>query len=352
MNSGLMVRSRSLFIKKPGTLLAMFYLFAIPACASAACSFGQDHAEVLQQRIDSADKLIADGTRVEQRTGILLDQFKQLRPYSAERKLAENASIDVYSLYESLFKQYEDALNQYKQHRKEYFEHAQQYHQMQQPQSIEGANSQEPDSQDDANVSGVLRFKAQDKCSQLQQLEGRIIRNEANLEQMVSDLQTSMQKESQAMFASSWGAANQLAIQNSNLAGQYNHLGMLKTSKYAENVHNLIAEANRDGSYGSHMQAYKDLNNGNTMEGEIHRRCQAHIQFANSALNDLASMRPAGMSLVAPKPDERVFTANDIQRESSELDSEYANVQELFAKLESVRKSMPPTLKKDKGITN
>ncbi len=315
---------------------------------------GQDHAVILQQRIDSADRLIADGSQIEQRTGILLDRFNQLREQTSNRQLAGNQSIDVFALYESLFKQYEDALNQYKQHRKDYFAHAQQYHQAQQPESIVGSSSQDPSANgnDLSNTPGVLKFKAQDKCAALQQLEGRIISNENRLEQMVNDLASSMQKESVSMFATAWTAANQLAMENGRLASQYNSLGTQKTAWYSHNVHNFIAEANRDGAYGAHVQAYRDLSNGNAMEAEIYKRCQGHMQRATSTLSELASIRPPALSLAAPQPGQAPITADQLQRESNSLDSEYDNVQDLFAKLESVRKSMPPSLKKNKGITN
>lgn len=335
-------------------MLASLFTLGDVACVSAACSMGQDHAVILQQRIDSADRLIADGSQIEQRTGILIDRFNQLLDRTSNRKLAGNQSLDVFALYESLFKQYEDALAQYKQHRKEYFDHAQQFHQMQQPESIVGSVSQDSDTSgnDYANTPGVQRFRAQDKCAALQQLEGRIIANETRLQEMVAELASSMQKESTAMFASSWSAANQLATQNSNLASQYNQMGMQKTAWYSQNVHNFIAEANRDGAYGAHIQAYKDLSNGNAMESEIFKRCKEHMRNATSTLSDLASIRPAGLSLAAPQPGQAPITADQLQRESNTLDSEYANVQDLFAKLESVRKSMPPSLKKNKGITN
>jgi hypothetical protein len=357
------VRYRQLFvISGAGLLLAYGLLAASIGPVFAACSFGQDHAVLLQQRIESADRLIADATQIEQRTGILIDQFQQLK--DRNKRLASSvtdSSINVFTLYESLFKQYEDALNQYNQHRKEYFAHTRQFHQMHQPDSIVGANSQiqsansspyGDNSSGFANAAGVLKFKAQDKCTQLQALEGRILANESRLDDMVSDLETSMQKESQAMFANSWMAANQLAIQNSTLASQYNHLGMQKTAWYSQNVHNFIEEANRDGAYGAHVQAYRDLSNGNAMESEIYKRCQAHVQRASSTLNELASMRPQGLSISPPGAGQQAITADQLQRESNQLDSEYANVQDIFAKLESVRKSMPPSLKKNKGITN
>jgi len=351
------LRSRLLVVNSGVRLLSALFLFFgnVPE-ARAACCVGQDHAVVLQQRIDSADRLIADGTAIEQRSGILIDRFSRLQNYSSKRKLAASETIDVYGLYESLFKQYEDGLAQYKQHRKDYYAHVQQYHQSQQPVEIVGSNSQIPSQNEDqtaagfANAAGVLKFKVQDKCTALQTLEGRILANEAQLQGMISDLASSMQTESQSIFADNWMSANQLAIQNSNLAGQYNHTGMQKTAWYSQNVHNFIEEANRDGAYGAHMQAYKDLSSGNAMEAEIFKRCKAHMQRASSSLGELAQMRPSGVSMAAPKPDQAPITADLIQRESNALDVEYANVQDLFGKLESVRKSMPPSFRKSKGI--
>lgn len=291
----------------------------------------------LEARSASADRLIADGTRLVRET----------------RLLAANAETpDAFGLYESLFNQYQDALARYKQHRREYFEHVQQYHNTQsQPESIY-PNSNPSQSNNDQNSPGslqALKYAVEDKCAQLQQLETTIISNERQLEAMVASLRNSQQKESQAIFSSNWTAASGLAAQNSSLVAQFNHMAMMKNAQVFKSVSSLIAEANRDGAYNAHMQAYKDFSQSNGMEVALNKRSNMHGQVATMVQSQLAAMRPEGLSMPALDPNRPAVTADQLQQESNALDSEYANVQDLFAKLESVRKSMPPSLPGTKG---
>jgi hypothetical protein len=314
--------------------------------------------ETVEARIESADRLISDGVRLNAETESLLNGFSRLAkldeessPFQSQRIASSAVTENVYQLYENLFQQYEQALAQYKQHRRDYYEHSQLYHNQPQPDMISPTDLVQSSS-NSSNSGGMqaLQFRAQDKCQQLQQLESTIIANEQRLQQMVSDLIVSQQKESVALFASAWADANQLAVKNGNLAAQFNHFGLLKTAQVANAVHDLIAEANRDGAYSAHMLAYKNLSDSNNAEQQINKRSNIHGQLAMRYLSQLASMRPVNAPVIAPSnPNQPTFSADQLEQENNALDQEYARVQDLFAKLESVRKSMPPSFN-PKGI--
>ena len=313
----------------------------------------------VQSRIASADKLIADGERLNAKTKKLIDTVdsinkldEKVSPFPAQRIASGATTTNAYELYDSLFKEYYQALAQYKQHRQAYDAHVNAYHQNPQPEMI-APTPTDPAASTSATFNGMraLKFQAQDKCQQLQQLESNIISNEQQLQQMISNLMASQQKESAAMFASAWSDANQLAQQNGQLTAQFSHQGLQKTASVANSVHQLIELANRDGAYSAHMEAYKNLADSNNVEQELNKRMNIHGQWAMRFISQLAAMRPQSQGPSAPGTDGgRVYTASDLAKENDELDQEYAHVQELFGKLESVRKTMPKTYK-PQGIT-
>lgn len=310
----------------------------------------------VQSRIDSADELLADGARIEKQTRNLIEAVNKISaadrdssPFPSQRIASSAVTEDVYSLYENLFRQYEEALAAYKRHREAYNQHALQYHNQPQPDMISPSELYQAKTPAAGGLQ-ALRFRAQDKCAQLQQLENTIIANEQQLQQMLSDLAISQQKESAALFASAWADANQLAMQNSNLAAQFNHMGLQKTAQVANSVHDLIELANRDGAYSAHIEAYKNLSDSNNVEQQIVKRSNYHGQVAMQTLSRLAAMRPAGQMPGVPSSEQRSYSAADLEQENNALDSEYARVQDLFQKLESVRKSMPPNFSPKQGI--
>jgi len=312
-----------------------------PAHAGDNCCVEQDEA-TLTKRLESAERLIADGTRLDETNRALIHNLKVA---------AGGVTENVYQSYEGLFKQYYDALAAYQQHRRDYLDHVQSYHtQNQQPEMISPSQSYGSNQQPVRGGLQPLKYKTQDKCDQMQQLESTIIANEQQLTTMVSNLMIAQQKESAAMFANEWSAANQLAIQNSRFASQFNDLGILKTAQVSRSVHNLIMEANRDGAYNAHMEAYQNLSTSNGMEQLINKRSNMHASYAMQTMTQLAAMRPAGMPMNGPAAGPaRVYTSADLEQESNALDQEYAGVQALFAKLEAVRKAMPPKLKGKTG---
>lgn len=313
----------------------------------------------IQSRIASADKLIADGDRLNAKTQKLMSTVdainkldEKVSAFPSQRIASGVTTPNAYELYDSLFKEYYQALAQYKQHRQEYNAHVNAYHQNPQPEMI-APTPTDPNASTSATFNGMraLKFQAQDKCQQLQQLESNILSNEQQLQQMISNLMASQQKESAAMFASAWSDANQLAQQNGQLASQFSHQGLQKTASVANSVHQLIELANRDGAYNAHLEAYKNLADSNNVEQELNKRMNIHGQWAMRFLGQLASMRPQNQGPSAPGADGgRVYTASDLAQENNELDKEYAHVQDLFGKLESVRQTMPKTYK-PQGIT-
>ncbi len=293
----------------------------------------------LYQRLQSAMTLIANARKLNDDSSKLTELVGTVA--------ANATTVDVYGQYDDIFRQYEIALNNYKQHRREYLEHVQRFHQSQQPEMISGQSSNfGSDAQSNFGIK-PLQFRVNDACGQLQQLESSLIANEMKLESMINSLAAAQQKESPAAFSELWSEANQLAVSNSSLSSQFNHLGIQKTAGISRNVRSLIDQANRDGAYSSHLQAYNNLSRGNGLENEIYQRSNMHAKFALTVLSRLSMMRPPNLALSQPpSSDNRVFSAEELSNESQALDKEYGNVQNLFAKLEAVRKSMPPTFKK------
>lgn len=350
-------------------ILVAFLLSAVagtPAFAENCCDANSSRLSETQlrarmeARIDSANRLIADGKRITARSKTLMDTAELLSrldekssPFPSQRIASGVTTPDVYQLYESLFKEYYQALAQYKEHRQEYNAHVNAYHQSSQPEMIAPTPTDNTNASSSATFNGMhaLRFQVQDKCQQLQQLESQILSNEQQLQQMISNLIVSQQKESAAMFASAWSDANQLARQNGVLSSQFSHQGLQKTASVANSVHSLIELANRDGAYSAHMEAYKNLADSNNVEQELNKRMNIHGQYAMRFMSELASMRPQGQEPSAPSAGgATVYSAAELAQENDALDREYAHVQDLFSKLESVRQTMPKTYK-PQGIT-
>ncbi len=333
-------------MKVPGfrRILILAFILAIgnqlPGTArEAECCNAAGDDKLLVQRLQSATLLIARAKQLNHDTSKLSNLVG---------KIAANATtVDVYSQYEDIFHQYEIALKNYKQHRREYFDHVQRFHQTQQPDMISGQSSSFGSNAQSSLGIKPMKFRVNDACDQLQQLESTLIANEGKLDSMIYALYGAQQKEGQTSYAALWSEANQLAIADSALASQFNHLGIQKTAGISQSVRSLIDEANRDGAYSAHLQAYNNLSRGNDLENEIYQRSNMHGKFALSMLSRLARMKPPDMALSqAPSTDNRVYSAEDLSNESRALDAEYADVQNLFAKLEVVRKSLPPSFQK------
>lgn len=329
----MILRQRLLFAICTLSLVCLF-------CASAGaqcCKPDSDSDERWGNRLRSAEQLIADGREWQTKANDLAGRVGHLAAKG-------NSTNELWSQYQSLFQQYEQLLSSYRQHRQAYSAHVQSYHNMQSSVQQVNGSLDSVIASDPSNAMKPIKVAAQDKCAELQQLESSIINNETKLGSMMDQLYAATQKESASMFASLWSQANSLAMQDSMQANQFNHMGLLKTAQNTRSVHDLIAEANRDGAYNAHMQAYKDLSQGSTLEHEIYKRSNEHSNFAMSTLSKLAQMKPQGFSNNAPPPDTTVYSSDDLLRESHSLDQEYANVQALFQKLEAVRKALPPNL--------
>lgn len=326
----------------------------------------------IESRIASANKLIKQGRRIEQQQSRLSNRIKD------KLLAAGSQSANPWTAYQSLFLEYEKALSAYQQHRREYFAHAQQYHGVQ---SFSGsaqsstpygqASSQSPSMQQSFGTTpsptGLtpLKVQAQDKCDQLVALETKLLESEGYLAKLVSQLQYGQSRESQSMLIGMWSDAEQVARQVQGMASQFNHQGIQKTGSYSQNVHGLIMEANRDGDYGAHMDAYRELSRSNTIQQDINKHANLHGQFAMQMLFTLNSLKPPGAipgggspSSLPGSPTGAVteydpgsssfgpgasYDATQLAQESRALDLEYAQVQELMSRLEILRQALPPT---------
>lgn len=334
-------------------LVSTVLLFCVDVTACFAQAFSAEECSSLE-RLQSAERLIEDGRAWQNSALELCERIDSLK--NARRtEIAGDAAADSMGLwrsYQELFKEYEQSLAEYRQHRHDYFEHAQRFHNRSSaPEAINGSPSQMSSlsQMGTGEVSSTnfrpLKLQAQDKCAELQELEQNIVVNEQRLEELLQDLSEAQQKESSGTFASLWNEANDLAMKNNELAGKFNHIGIQKTMQSSKNVHNLILEANRDGAYSAHLNAYRDLSQSNNLQQEIFKRANQHGRFAVMALSKLSVMRPS-LQGVPPEPDSKVYSAEDLEQQSADLDQEYANVQSLFEKLETIRKSLPPQLQK------
>lgn len=328
----------------------------------------------IKSRIASANKLIKQGRLIEAQHTNLSNRIK------AKLLVADSRSSNPWTAYQNLFLEYEKALAAYQEHRREYFAHAQQYHGVQ---SFSGSaensvpygqsSSQSPSMQQSfgttTSPTGLtpLRVQAQDKCDQLVALETKLIASEGNLSKLVSQLQYGQSRESQSMLIGMWSDAEQVARQVQGMASEFNHQGIQKTGSSSQNVHSLIMEANRDGDYGAHMDAYRQLSRSNNFQQEITKHANLHGQFALQMLSTLNSLRPPGaipgggaFSSLPGSPTGTVteydpsgggstfgpgasYDATQLAQESRALDLEYAQVQELMSRLEVLRQALPPT---------
>jgi hypothetical protein len=322
----------------------------------------------INSRIASANKLLKQGHRLEWKQADLKSKLL----------VAKSQSSNSWTAYQKLFLEYEQALQAYQEHRREYFQHAQQFHEVQ---SFSGSSessapygsTQSPSMQQSFGTTpsptGLtpLKVQAQDKCADLSALEARLIESEGNLSRLVSQLQYAQSRESQAMLVGMWSDAQQAARQVQGMASQFNHQGILKTGIYSQNVHGLIMEANRDGDYGAHMDAYRELGRSNTIQQEITRHANTHGQFALQMLSAINSLRPPGavpgvgatgslpgaplgtMTEYDPGGGASSFgpgssySATQLAQESRSLDLEYSQVQELMSRLEVLRQALPAT---------
>src|SRR5579885_192863 len=162
------------------------------------------------------------------------------------------------------------------------------------------SSSNENESDSGSKQMRALKFKVEARCSQLQELESALITNEQRLENAIADLNRARGRQGGAAFASMWSEANDLAITTNAQAGQFNHLGIQKTFGYSKNVHDLILEANRDGAYGAHMKAYRELAESNNIQQEIIKRANLHGKLSVAALSQINSLKPTSIAQQSP----------------------------------------------------
>lgn len=351
-------------------------------CHDANCH--KSEGKHIESRIASANKLIKSGQRIEKQQSKLSNRIKA-------KLLVADAQSNPWAAYQKLFLEYERALAAYQQHRREYFAHSQQYHGVQSfsgsaesntpygQSSTSGQSSYEQSNSSPSmqqsfgkttSPTGLtpLKVQAQDKCDALVALETKLIESEGNLSKLVSQLEYAQSRESQSMLIGMWSDAEQAARQVQGMASEFNHQGIQKTGSYSQNVHGLIMEANRDGDYGAHMSAYRELGRSNTLQQDIYKHANLHGQFALGMLSTLNALKPpgaipgGGASSSFPGASPGVVTdygqsggggsgfgpgssysATQLAQESRALDLEYSQVQELMSRLEVLRQALPPT---------
>ncbi len=306
---------------------------ALSARECVSCA-GQSN-DMLNHRMHSADKLMNDGEK------LVAGKLRLCR--HIETFLAQSRAKLTLEDYRTLMEEYQQSLGTYKLHRREFFEHCKAFH----PASPTPGQTQTtvPVVPAQANVSTSslkpLQLKAEQKCAQLVKMESGLLASEQQLDSLVKKLTSAWGKESPLVFGSMWADAQNLAIGNQATASEFNHMAIQKTSTASHQVAALIAEANRDGAYGAHMKAYKELSENNTLQQDLFERANQHGKFALMMLSKLQAMRPQGSPQFSSSTTS--YSAADLHAESVALEKEYEELQSKFRELSEAKKFLPST---------
>lgn len=300
------------------------------------------------RRIASARRLRASAHAMKEDSNRLLDQAQALYrgPYAITPLLASNrneqqpdgpfkypdrlqiagrSSSAELQQYDDLYSQYRAAMAAYQQHRQELQQHVDEFHK----QAQQGGNSGEPMTINIAPVK-ALHLQAKDECDQLQAEEQQLHQAEVTLSTFLNDLLVRKSQLSRMDFFQRWSEAQRFAMSIQSQAAQFSQNVAAKQTVTTDELHQITHAAIITGDYTQSAKAYQQVQRRTAIENEENSRANMHSQIADMFIAQLMKLNPTVQG--AP-------TADSINAESQSVAKEFANVQELYQKLEKANPS-------------
>ena len=226
--------------------------------------------------------------------------------------------------FSSLLSDYQNARSQYLDHRQQYDLHVKEFHQQAR--------------QDNRPLPPLvvpnlkpLAVAAEDACVQLQQFEQQLKSSESELCNMIQILQAEKGKIPEESYFQKWLNTQNMATNVQSGALRFNRGVASKGVDSADRIHAAADAANVSGDYVQSKKVFSYVQTSTALENEETRRAHLHSTLASQCFIYINALNPNSVGA----DNSSTITADQLVKESSELQSEYETLQNKYSLMEN-----------------
>jgi hypothetical protein len=295
---------------------ALTMLVATQVCCSQGSMTDFEFDRYCGARLDSARLLSGEAANLIEKNQSLTNAIKLCQTITSPSEPSGKFS--------SLLTDYQDARSQYLDHRQQYDLHVKEFHQQARPDNRALPPLVVP------NVK-PLAVAAEDACLQLQQLEQQLRTSESELCNMIQILQAEKGKITEDAYFQKWLNTQTMATNVQSGALQFNRGVTTKGVAASNQIHAATDAANISGDYVQSKKVFSFVQTATEIENEETRRAHLHSTLASQCFIYINALNPnsAGAS------NSSTITADQLVKESNELQSEYDALQSKYSSMQN-----------------
>jgi hypothetical protein len=295
---------------------ALSMVIGSQVCCSQGSMTDVEFDRFCLERLNSAKQLTGEAT-------ILIEENANLRN---KMRLCQTLSgpTEPAGKFSSLVSDYQNARSQYLDHRQQYDLHVKEFHQ----QARQDNRPLPP-----LIVPNVkpLAVAAEDACVQLQQFEQELKSSESELCNMIQILQSDKGKIPEESYFQKWLNTQNMATNVQSGALRFNRGVANKGVDSANRIHAAADAANVSGDYVQSKKVFSYVQTSTALENEETRRAHLHSTLASQCFIYINALNPNSVGA----DNSSTITADQLVKESSELQSEYETLQSKYASMQN-----------------
>ncbi|MDR3617633.1 MAG: hypothetical protein P4L53_29010 [Candidatus Obscuribacterales bacterium] len=299
---------------------ALSMVIASQVCCSQGNMTDAEFDRFCVERLDSAKLLTSEAA-------VLIEQNRNL---TNEIKLCQTITSPSvpYNKFSAVLSDYQNARSLYLDHRQQYDLHVKEFHQQARPDNRALPPLAVP------NLK-PLAVAAEDACSQLQQFEQQLKSSETELCNMIQILQAEKGKIPEEAYFQKWLNTQTMATNVQSGALQFNRGVTTKGVDSSNRIHAATDAANVSGDYVQSKKVFSFVQTATEIENEETRRAHLHSTLASQCFIYINALNPN-----APGADgSSTITADQLVKESNELQTEYEALQSKYSSMQNANPS-------------